>query len=133
MKNAGIVAIALVALVAATVGSAAGAAPKKVYYEKPYGQVAYKPKRIDFSDLTLTKIHWRHWNRKVAWGNGRGRENTCDPACAGGQIVHGTAHLKMYKRRTVHGRRMYTCLVGTVKAGGQKFPLEWPPGCKSGG
>ena len=36
-----------------------------MYYEKPYGGFAYKPKKIDFSDLTLTKIKWRHWG--TAW------------------------------------------------------------------
>jgi hypothetical protein len=129
MRRAGIIAIALT-LIAATVGTA-GAASKKVYYEKPYGQIAYKPKRIDFSDLTLTKLHWRHWNRKVAWGHGRARINTCDPFCGAGNIVRGTVHLKMYKRKTVNGRRMYTCLVGTSKAEGKKYPVEWPPACKS--
>jgi hypothetical protein len=129
MKNAGILAIALLVLIAATVGSAAGAAPKKVYYQKPYGQVAYKPKRIDFSDLVLSKLHWRHWNRKTAWGNGRARINTCDPTCASSNIVHGTVHVKMYKRHTVNGRRMYGCMKGTSKAGGKKYPVEWPPGC----
>jgi hypothetical protein len=127
MKNAGILAIAALLLIAAT----AGAAPKKVYYEKPYGQVAYKPKRIDFSDLVLSKLHWRHWNRKVAWGNGRARINTCDPFCGAGNIVHGRVHLKMYKRHTVSGRLMYGCLKGTSKADGKKYPVEWPPGCAS--
>jgi hypothetical protein len=127
MQKAGILAIALT-LVAATVGIA-GAATEKVYYEKPYGQIAYKPKRIDFSDLVLTRIHWRDWNRKVAWGRGRARANTCDPTCGGGQVVRGRAHLKMFKRHTENGRRMYGCLKGTVKAGGRKLPVEWPPGC----
>jgi hypothetical protein len=127
MRRAGILALALM-LVAATVGTA-GAASKKVYYEKPYGQIAYKPKRIEFSDLTLTRLHWRHWNRKVAWGSGRARANTCNPTCAGGQVVKGKAHLKMFRRHTEDGRRMYGCLKGTVEAGGQKMPVEWPPGC----
>ena len=117
-------------LIAATVGTA-GATTKKVYYEKPFGQIAYKPKRIDFSDSAFTKLHWTHWNRKTAWGKGKARFNTCEPFCGAGKIVHGTVHLKMYKRKTVHGRRMYTCLVGTAKGGGEKQPVEWPPACKS--
>jgi hypothetical protein len=116
-------------LIAATVGTA-GAATKKVYYQKPYGQIAYKPKRIDFSDLVLTKLHWTHWNSKKAWGRGKARINTCDPTCASANIKHGTVHLKAYKRKAVNGRRMYTCLVGTSKADGKRYPIEWPPACK---
>jgi hypothetical protein len=129
MRRAGIIAIALM-LIAATVGTA-GAASKKVYYTKPFGQVAYKPKRIDFNDLALTRLHWRHWNRKVAWGHGRARTETCNPTCGQGGVVKGTVHLKMFKRHTEGGRRMYGCMVGTVKAGGEKSPVEWPPGCKT--
>jgi hypothetical protein len=128
MRRAGILAIALAVLVAATVGIA-GAATKKVYYEKPFGQIAYKPKRIDFSDLALTKLHWRHWNRKVAWGSGKARINTCDPSCGAGNVARGTVHVKMFKRHTENGRRMYGCMKGTAKAEGKKYPVEWPLGC----
>jgi hypothetical protein len=70
MKKAGIV---LAALLVAAVAQSALAAPaaKRVYYEKPYGQIVYKPKRIDFSDLVIKRIKWRHWNSKVARGRGR--------------------------------------------------------------
>jgi hypothetical protein len=127
MKKAGIVFAAL--LVAAITASAVAAPAKRVYYETPYGKVAYKPKRIEFSDLTLTKIKWRHWNGKVARGTGRGRVNTCIPNCAAGNIKRGPAHLKMFKRHTEGGRRMYGCMTGYTKIDGQKSPVEWPPAC----
>ena len=123
MKKAGIVLAAL--LVAAIAGTAAAAPAKKVYYETPYGQVRYKPKKIDFSDLTLSKIKWRHWNSKVARGKARARVFR-----AGGSST-GTATLKMFKRHTENGRRMYGCMTGTTKVDGRKERVVWPPGCSS--
>jgi hypothetical protein len=73
MARAAIVAVAAV-LVGALSTSAAGA--EKVYYETPFGQVVYKPKRIGFSDLTLTRIHWRFWNSRRALGAARGHGST---------------------------------------------------------
>ena len=127
MKKAGIVLAAL--LVAAIAGNATAAPADKVYYEKPYGQIAYKPKKIDFSDLTLTKLKWRHWNGRVARGRGRGRVNTCIPSCAAGNIEKGPARLKMFKRHTENGRRVYGCMTGYTKIDGDKSPVEWLPGC----
>ena len=86
MKRAVALAAALTLVLA---GAVTALAATKVYYETPYGKVVYKPKRINFSDTTLTKIRWRHWNAKVARGTGRARINTCNPSCAGGAIVHG--------------------------------------------
>src|SRR6185436_18839935 len=121
MKKAGIVLAAL--LVAAIAGNAAAAPAKKVYYETPYGQVRYKPKQIEFSDLTLSKIKWRHWNSKVARGKARARVYG-----AGGSSA-GTATLKMFKRHSDNGRRMYGCLTGTTKVDGRKERVVWPPAC----
>lgn len=126
MKRAVALAAALTLLLAV---AATAFAVTKVYYETPYGKVVYKPKRIGFSDATLTKIHWRHWNRKVARGTGRARINTCNPSCAGGTIVHGTAHLKMFKRHREGGKRFYGCLTGSTKKNGKTYRIEWPPGC----
>ena len=127
MKKAGIVVAALLAV--AIAGSAFGAPARKVYYEKPYGQIAYKPKRIDFSDLVLTKIMWRHWTGMVARGRGRGRVNTCIPNCAAGKIKKGPARLKMFKRHAEGGRLMYGCMTGYTKIDGRKSRIEWPPAC----
>ena len=127
MKKAGIVLAAL--LVAAIAGTAFAAPARKVYYEKPFGQIAYKPKRIDFSDLVLTKLKWRHWNGKVARGRGRGRVNTCIPSCAAGNIKKGPAHLKMFKRHRENGRLMYGCMTGYTKIDGRRSRIEWPPAC----
>jgi len=121
MKKAGIVLAAL--LVAAIAGNAAAAPSGKVYYEKPSRQIAYKPKKIDFSDLTLTKIKWRHWNSRVARGRGRARAYSA----AGSEV--GTARLKMFQRHKENGRRMYGCMTGTTKVGGREERVEWPPGC----
>src|SRR5919198_1525538 len=104
MKRAVAVAAALTLVLAV---AATAFAATKVYYETPYGKVVYKPKRIDFSDTTLTKIRWRHWNRKVARGTGRARINTCNPSCGGGTIVRGKVSLTMFKRHTERGKRFY--------------------------
>jgi hypothetical protein len=127
MKKAGIVLAAL--LVAAIAGNAAAAPAEKVYYEKPYGQIAYKPKRIDFSSTVLKKLKWRHWNSKVARGKGRARVNDCIPNCGQGTIHAGRARLKMFKRHAEGDRLMYGCMTGTVRADGQKYPVEWPVAC----
>lgn len=128
MTRAGIVAVAVVLVWAV---SAHGAAPEKVYYEKPFGQIAYKPKRIEFSDLTLTKIRWRGWNGRRSLGRGRARINTCEPSCAAGNIVRGSAKLRVFQRHREDGRLVYGCLKGTTRAGGETRRVQWPPGCGS--
>jgi hypothetical protein len=129
MTRAGIVAVAAV-LVGVLLSTSAGAA-EKVSYETPYGQVVHKPKRIEFSDLTLTKIRWRGWNGRRSLGRGRARINTCDPSCAAGDIVRGTAKLRVFQRHREDGRLVYGCLKGTTRAGGETRRLQWPPGCGS--
>jgi hypothetical protein len=129
MTRAGIVAVAAVLVWAV---GAEGAAPEKTYYETPFGQVVYKPKRIEFSDLTLTKIRWRDWNGRRSLGRGRARINTCDPNCAAGNIVRGRAKLRVFLRhRADDGRLLYGCLKGTTRAGGETHRVQWPPGCGS--
>ena len=122
-------AIAGVAAVLACVLSTSAGAAEKVYYETPYGQVVFKPKRIEFSDLTLTKIRWRHWNGRRSLGRGRARINTCDPSCGAGNIVRGTAKLRVFQRHREDGRLVYGCLKGTTRAGGETQRVQWPPGC----
>ena len=123
MRKAGILAIALM-LIAATVGTAAGSAWGKVYYETPYGKVVFKPKRVEFSDLTLTKLKWRHWGSKVARAHGKSRINDCIPYCAAGTIHFGTTSVHIYRRKTVKGKLAYTCIKGSAKADGQKYPIQ---------
>jgi len=120
-------------LVIATLGllTAAGAvAAPRVYYRVPYGDVVVKPQRIEFSDLTIRKIRWRDWGAREARGRGRTRGNTCVPSCANGQIVHGTAKLRMFRRHREGRRRFYGCMTGRVRAGGTSSRIEWPPGCR---
>jgi hypothetical protein len=128
MTRAGIVAVAVMLVWAV---SAHGAAPEKVYYETPDGQAAYKPKRIGFGDLTLTKIRWRGWNGRRSLGRGRARINTCEPTCAAGNVVRGRAKLRLFQRRREAGRLVYACLKGTIRAGGDTHRVQWPPGCGS--
>jgi hypothetical protein len=117
-------ALALAIAMATTAVAAA-----RVYYETPYGQVVSKPKRIEFSDLTLTKIHWRHWGRRTSRGSGRARINLCDPTCGAENFVRGSARLKMFKRHMEGDKRFYGCMTGTTRAEGRTAHVEWPPGC----
>jgi hypothetical protein len=121
-----IVAVAVVAVVA---GAATVIAAPRVYYETPFGETVVKPKRIEFSDLTLTRLKWESWGRRQARGTGRGRVNTCEPSCGDGEIVRGRARLKMFKRHRRGGRRFYGCMTGRTTAGGRAYRVEWPPGC----
>lgn len=124
------VVLATAAMLVAISATSAGAA-EKVYYETPFGEVKYKPKRIEFSDLTLTKIRWKHWNGRRSLGRGKARINTCDPSCGAGNIVRGTARLRVFLRHREDGRLVYGCLRGTTRAGGDKQRVQWPPGCGS--
>ena len=128
MRRAAVVALA--AMLVGALSTGAGAA-EKVYYETPFGKVVYKPKRIGFSDLTLTKIHWRHWNSRRARGRARARINTCNPSCGAGNIVRGTAKLRVFQRHREGGRLVYGCLKGTTRANGETQRVQWPPGCGS--
>ena len=42
-------------------------------------------------------------------------------------IKKGPARLKMFKRHTENGRRIYGCMTGYTKIDGDKSPVEWPP------
>jgi hypothetical protein len=125
MKRVLVLAVALL-----LVGGVSADAAQKVYFKTPFGKTVYKPKRIAFSDDTLSQIRWRHYNSKRARGHARARVNTCDPFCAAGNIVHGTANLKLFQRHTEGTRRFYGCLVGAVHAdNGKTYRIEWPPAC----
>jgi hypothetical protein len=126
MTRAAIVAVAVALVVA---GAATTLAAPRVYYETPYGKLVVKPSRIEFSDLTLTRLKWRNWGSKRTRGTGRARVNPCEPSCAEGEIVRGRAKLKLFKRHREGGRRLYGCLTGTTRAGGETRRVEWPPGC----
>jgi hypothetical protein len=128
MRRAAIVAVA--ALLVGAVSASAGGA-ERVYYETPFGQMVYKPKRIEFSDLTLTKIRWRDWNSRRSLGRGRARINTCVPNCAAGNIVRGTAKLRVFQRHREGDRLVYGCMKGTTRANGNTERVQWPPGCGS--
>jgi hypothetical protein len=123
-------AVALVAALTLILAVAATAlAATKVYYRTPFGRVAYKPKRITFSDATLKRIHWSHWNWKVAHGTGRARINDCNPDCASGRIVYGRATLTMFRRHREGGRRFYGCMTSKTRKNGHTYRIVWPPGC----
>jgi hypothetical protein len=123
------VAFLAVAAMFLLVASATAGAAEKTYYETPYGQMAYTPTRIEFSDLTLTKIRWKHWNGRRSLGRGKARINTCDPSCGAGNIVRGTARLRVFQRHREDGRLVYGCLKGTTRANGETQRVQWPPGC----
>jgi hypothetical protein len=105
------------ALAIALVTTAVAATPR-VYYRTPFGKVVSKPKRIEFSDLTLSKIHWKHWGRKTTRGTGRARTD-----------ASGTATLRMFKRHKVGHKRFYGCMTGTTTINGRSEHVEWPAGC----
>jgi hypothetical protein len=118
----------LTAALVLAVGATATAAPR-VYYRVPTGQAKVEPTRIEFSDLTLSRIAWDGWGNKRATGTGRARINTCVPSCAGGDIIRGTATLKVFHRHREGNRRFYGCLTGRVRAEGRTSRVIWPPGC----
>ena len=122
MRKAGILAVVVIAI-AATFGTAVASA--KVYYRTPFEKVVYKPKRVEFSDLTLTKLKWRHWGTKIARAHGRSRINDCIPYCGAGTIHFGTANVRVFRKKTIAGKVQYTCIKGTVKADGDKSPVHF--------
>jgi hypothetical protein len=123
--------VVLAGILAVAIAATATAAPR-VYYRLPNGQAKVAPTRIGFSDLTLTRIRWDGWGGRRATGTGRARMNTCVPSCAGGEIVRGTATLKVFRRQREGGRRFYGCMTGRVRAEGETARVMWPPGCRRG-
>src|SRR5438128_12181182 len=117
--------LATTVLAAALLGTAgAGSAAAPVYYRLPLNDHAVvKPKRIEFSDASLTKLHWRHWGARRATATGRARINTCTPTCAAGNVITGKASARVFKRHTEDSRRIYGCMTARVH-GAPK--LEWP-------
>jgi hypothetical protein len=115
----------LATALALTVGTTAEGSSHTFFHQPLTGKVTYKPSRIEFSDASLTHIRWRGWNHRIARGTGRARVNTCEPACAAGNIVHGTVTLKMYRRHTVGNRHFYRCVKGRVRAPGFSSPIQW--------
>jgi hypothetical protein len=120
---------ALAAALAGLAVAATAAAAPRVYYRVPTGQAKVEPTRIEFSDLTLTRIDWDGWGRRRATGAGRARVNTCMPSCAEGEILRGTATLKVFRRHREGRRRFYGCMTGRVRAEGRTSRVVWPPGC----
>jgi hypothetical protein len=126
-KIAVIACLALSALLAAS----AVAAPR-VYYRLPLNdRPVVKPKRIEFKDLTLSKISWTGWGGRTATGTANASSLSCDPSCAEGRRYRGTATLRMFKRHREGERRFYGCMTGRVRAGKASGRVEWPPGCAS--
>ena len=126
-KAALVVSIALISVLAAT---AVAAAPPKVHYRLPFtDRAVVKPKRIEFRDVDLTKIEWTGWGNRRATGTAKASSLSCDPTCADGDRITGTATLKMFKRHREGSRRFYGCLTGRIRAGKASGRIEWPPAC----
>jgi hypothetical protein len=121
--------ILLLALaLALTVGTTASGAGGRTYFRDPFTNRAhFKPKVISFSDADLTRLRWRSWNRRHAFGRGRGRVNNCIPSCAGGKILHGPVTLTMYHREKSRGRWFYRCVKGVVHVSGPDQRIIWCP------
>ena len=97
-----------------TVGTTASGAARTYFHDPLTGKAHYKPSRIQFSDLDIRHIRWHGWNHRTARGTGTARVNDCMPDCGDGHVTHIKATLKAYSRHTVHGRRYYRCLKGSV-------------------
>ena len=121
-----IVATAAIALAAGD----ASLASDPVRYRLPLTDKAVvKPKRIEFDDLLLKRIKWKHWGERRASGSGRASVNFCIPNCAEGGRENATATLKMFDRHREDSGRFYGCMTGRVRAGGRSTRVVWPPGC----
>ena len=48
-----------------------------------------------------------------------------------GNIVRGTAKLRVFQRHREDGRLVYGCMKGTTRSGGETMRVQWPPGCGS--
>jgi len=116
------------AVAACAVGAVASAAAP-TYYRLPLNdKVVVKPKRIEFKDLDLTSIRWTGWGAPTATGRARASSLQCDPSCAEGTRIRTTARLRMFKRKVRNGKRLYTCMTGTLPRGKTRR-IQWPPDC----
>jgi hypothetical protein len=121
--------IASLALAALGIGAVVTSAATRTYYRLPLNdKLVFKPSRIEFKDLDLTSIRWTGWGAPTATGRAKASSLQCDPTCAAGTRVHTTARLRMFKRKTRNGKRIYECMTGTL-ASGTPRRVQWPPGC----
>jgi hypothetical protein len=117
------------AVVACGGGAVASSAATPTYYRLPLNdKLVVKPQRIEFKDLDLTSIRWTGWGAPTATGRARASSLQCDPSCAEGTRIRTTARLRMFKRKVRNGKRIYTCMTGTL-ARGTSRRIQWPPAC----
>jgi len=110
-------------------GAVLSSAATPTYYRLPLNdKLVVKPSRIEFKDLDLTMIRWTGWGAPTATGRARASSLQCDPSCAAGTRITTTARLRMFKRKTRNGKRIYYCMTGTM-ARGEVRRIVWPPGC----
>ena len=120
---------AILATGACAAGAALASAATPTYYRLPLSnKLVVKPSRIEFRDLDLTSIRWTGWGGLSATGRARASSPSCDPTCAAGQRIRTTARLRVFKRNVRNGKRIYTCMTGTL-AKGEVRRVEWPAGC----
>ncbi len=117
------------AIAACGIGAGLSSAGTPTYYRLPLNdKLVVKPSRIEFKDLELTAIRWTGWGAPTATGRARASSLQCDPSCAMGRRIRTTARLRMFKRKTRNGKRIYYCMTGTL-ARGEVRRIEWPAGC----
>lgn len=112
----GMAAAVVAVVVIATMAVGTGAAEGRTYFRQPLNNKAVvKPKKIEFSDVELRKLSWRHWGDARTRAHGRARINTCNPSCADGNLIYRDVSVKLSRRHKQGGRRFYTCLDARVQ------------------
>jgi hypothetical protein len=72
------------------------------------GTVGVEPAGLDTaSDLTVTELHWSHWDASGASGEGVLRVPTCQPTCATGLMQEIPARVELSAVKTCGDRRYF--------------------------
>lgn len=105
----------LVFVIAAAAAALPAEAASPVYVRDPLtNRLAQHPSRIGFRDVDLTRLRWTNWGMTRATARGRANVLICEPSCAEGRRVSGTARVTVRLRGREGHRTVYKCIEGRL-------------------
>ena len=94
-------ALIVVALALTAVASPTAARTSRVFASN-CGKTAYRPHQLVVfcgdAGLVLDSIHWKHWGRRSANGDGTAFTKSCDPDCATGGVKRDAVSVRLSHR-----------------------------------
>ena len=105
----------VVAIAAILVVTLPARAASPVYVRDPFSiRLARHPRTIRFRDVDLTRLRWSNWGKTRATAKGRANVLVCDPTCADGRRIPGSAAVTVRRRGRQGTRLVYRCIEGRL-------------------